>query len=52
MVIDGQLGPVKDNEDELLVELIEVLEEIDTDNLLSDLNAISMSDRKGGRIYF
>ena len=37
--------------DDGLVELVEALEEIDENNPLAKLNAISISDNNSGRIY-
>jgi len=40
------------NDDDALVELVDLLSEIDTESELAKLNAISISDNKGGRIHF
>lgn len=37
--------------DDGLVELMEVLEEIDETKPMAKLNAVSISDRNGGRIF-
>jgi hypothetical protein len=39
------------NVDDRLVELTEALEEIDENNPLAKLNAVSISDNNGGRIF-
>jgi hypothetical protein len=39
------------NVDDGLVELTEVLEEIDENSPLAKLNAVSISDNNGGRIF-
>lgn len=42
----------QENVDDGLIEYTDVLEAIDENNPLADLNAVSMSDRNGGRIFF
>jgi hypothetical protein len=37
--------------DDGLVELVETFEEIDENNPLSELNAVSITDNNGGRIF-
>jgi hypothetical protein len=39
------------NTDDGIVEYMEVLEEIDEDSPLAELNAVSISDNNGGRIF-
>ena len=39
------------NIDDGIVEFIDALEEIDENNPLAKLNAVSISDNNGGRVY-
>ena len=43
--------PEQTDVDDGLVELMEVLEEIDETKPIAKLNAVSISDRNGGRIF-
>ncbi len=40
------------NPDDGLIEYADALEAIDENNPLAELNAVSMSDNNGGRIFF
>ncbi|MBI3494630.1 hypothetical protein HY004_01450 [Candidatus Saccharibacteria bacterium] len=44
--------PKKTNVDDGLIEYTDALKAIDENSSLAKLNAISMSDNNGGRIYF
>lgn len=41
-----------ENIDDGLIEYADALEAIDENNSLAELNAVSMSDNNGGRIFF
>lgn len=44
--------PEQTNPDDVLIELTEALEAIDETKPIANLNAVSISDNNGGRIYF
>ena len=48
----GVLNQKTQNVDDGLVEYADALEAIDENNPLAKLNAVSMSDNNGGRIFF
>jgi len=50
-MLENRIPSSASQPDDLLVDLVEALEDINTESPLATLNATTISDNNGGRIY-